>query len=69
MKVSLKIKITKEFKIQLSLLDEEKKESIIVETIPSITFNLNTINICDQNQNSIYFFKKWIENPENYSTY
>ena len=74
MKVNFKINITADFQLLCSILDEQNQKKIIVQTPPSITFNSNTINICkeekeEEAQQKIYFMKKWVENPDDYSTY
>ena len=67
-KVTVKIEITPEYRLKISTINKHE-EKVIVETIPSITFNTNTIDICKENDNAIHFIKQWLENPDNYSTY
>ena len=69
MKVTFKITITKEYTLQITIRDQEGKERIIVETTPTITFNRNSIDICEEKENTLYFFKKWLQHPDDYSTY
>ena len=69
MKVIFKITITKEYKLQLTIRYQEGKERIIVETTPSITFNRNSIDICEEKENTLHFFKNWLQQPDDYSTY
>ena len=70
-KIKIKIEITKENKLKITIIDQDK-ESIILDTIPSITFNTNTIEVCKDteiNEKTIHFMKNWIDNPDDYSTY
>ena len=71
MKVTIKINISKDFKLTLSLIDQQHQEIIIQQEVNStILFNTNTISFFDENnQNSINFIQKWIENPDDFSTY
>ena len=65
-----KIQISKQFTLKCSLINEEEKEIIIKEIIPSIKFNTNTIDLQEkESENVISFMKQWIENPDDYSTY
>ena len=70
MKIKFQIKITKDFKLQYSIINKENKETILTKEInPTIKFNRNTIDISTEDQNSIHFIQKWIENPEDFNTY
>ena len=70
MKVDFKIIISKEYKLKITILNEEGEETIIVEEVtPCIRFNTHTIDICEEGEGAISFMKNWIENPEEYSTY
>ena len=64
MNVSVKIIITKDYKLQIQI------DSIYKEEIePCISFNGNFILIGQEKENSIHFMKEWIENPEDYTMY
>ena len=73
--VVFKIKITPNYHLQIFIITEENKE-IKVKLLSEennkeeyslcISFSSNSISICnEENQNSIYFMKDWIENPDN----
>ena len=73
----LKIIITNDYKLQVKYINSEYKETIIhlsknnqsnVYT-PSITFNENLIDICEETDSNIDFMKEWILNPEEYKLY
>ena len=73
--ISFKIKITNNYKIQCSIINEEKEiiikllsEDLNEEYSSCVSFENNKISICKETNNSIYFLKEWIENPDNYST-
>ena len=76
MKVTIKITITKEYKIQIKYIDSENKETTIKlsendneEIDPCISFNGNFISIGQQNENAIHFMQEWISKPEEYKLY
>ena len=65
-----KIIITQEYKLKLSLIDQEEKETVLQSDFtPLISFDNNHISFQQENQNAIDFMTKWIENPEEYSCY
>ena len=77
MKVTVKITITKEYKIQIKIKDEENREIPVklrdndseYSYNPSISFDDKYISICEENEKSIQFMKEWIEEPEEYKMY
>ena len=77
MNVTIKITITKDYQLQVKLIDFQNKETIVKLSqehqfdyyTPSISFDKNFIRICAQNESAIHFMKKWMEQPEDYSTY
>ena len=54
--VTIKIEITKEYKLQISTINKEGKETNIEEVIPSIRFNRNTINVCSDGEKNNSFY-------------
>ena len=73
--VDFKIIITKNYKLQCSTIDSNNTETNIniqnnktKEYLPSISFGNLFISICqDENDKTIEFIQKWIENPEDYT--
>ena len=66
MNVTIKITITKEYKLIIQIDSKETKEE---EINPCISFNGNFIEIGRENEKTIHFIKEWIENPEEYKMY
>ena len=71
MKVIFKIIITKEFKLTCSYKNKTNGNftSVVSDVIPSILFNVNTIDICVEKEQAIHFLQQWFENPADYFTY
>ena len=75
--IELKIIITNTFTIQCFLIDQENNQIPVYlkeqkeEYIPSVSFDNNTISVCptNTNQNTIYFMKDWLEQPDKYIFY
>ena len=71
----LKLRITKEFKFQCSLLDSNNIETIcqpiptIEQYIPCITFQNDIILFCKNHPNAIHFLKEWFQNPNEFRMY
>ena len=73
--VDFKIIITKEFTLQCFTIDEEGKENFIQlnkenikeEYKPTVLFEKNIISICQEDEKSIEFVKKWIDQPEDFT--
>ena len=71
----LEIYFNKHNQMKCFLVDEENN-SMIIELkkgndiyTPSISFNMNFITICEENENSINFVKDWMEEPEVFKEY
>ena len=69
MKIKFKIKITEEYNLNISIINQQEIELFIEDVIPCISFNENTIKICEEYKQAIHFIQKWFENPEEYVTY
>ena len=65
MKVTIEIIITKEYKLQIKIIDSDFEK----EVDPCISFNGNFITIGEQNEKTIYFMKEWIQQPEQFILY
>ena len=61
MNIIFKITITKNYKLTVSIIQEGKEEIIHQEVSPCITFNTNTIELFQENDNYIHFVQNWIE--------
>ena len=75
MKVTLKIRITKQYKLQIKIVYSKIKEKFVSlsedneEIDPCICFNGNFITIGKENDKTIHFIKQWIENPNEFPLY
>ena len=78
MEVLFKLKLTKEYNLQCSIILENSTEMIIHLSqdercvyVPSITFHTNTISLCEEihGTNTINFIKEWIEQPNDFKLY
>ena len=72
--VTFKIIFTKEYLLQIRIIDSSNEETIIKLSDdeyynPTINFDDNFISINKQNNNSIHFIKQWFDNPFKYQTY
>ena len=74
-KVTLKITITENYQLKVSIIDSNSKKTMISlnkdQTIfvPSIGFEVNTISVCENKENDVHFMKDWFEHPEDYKLY
>ena len=75
--VITKIIITKQYQLQIKLIDSNQKE-IKIDLFndqsqdyynPSISFENNIIKFFEETQQSICFLKEWIEHPEVYKEF
>ena len=77
MKVLFKIVINEEYYLKCSIIDSENKEIEIKlkdqqtqeYNVPCITFDENKIFVCKNNEKTIHFVQKWIENPKDNTKY
>ena len=70
MNAILKIKITDNFKLLYSIISKANQEIIHQEEIiPCILFKSNSIEIGVEDEQTIHFMQKWIEEPDDYKTY
>ena len=65
MNITLKIIITKDYKLLIQIDSKYTKEEINL----CICFNSNFIEIGKENENSIHFIQEWLTNPEEYKIY
>ena len=75
MNITFIITITDTYKLKCSIINDKEQEIFITlknkqeEYIPCITFNNNTISLCQEEENRIEFMQQWIKNPEEFITY
>ena len=77
MRSTIKILITRNYLLQIKLIQNQTNETIIYLSdtnqeeynTPSITFDGNFIKVCENTNNQIHFLQKWIENPDDYTEY
>ena len=73
--ISLKISITKDYKLQIKSIDSQNKENIVKLTnnqeiyTPCICFKGNFITICEENESAIHFMKEWFDDPKQFKFY
>ena len=75
----IKIIITKDYKLQVKLIDSENKETLVQLSenkqeeeefyIPCISFNGNFISVCQNSDTAIHFMEDWLTQPEEFTLY
>ena len=75
--IQFKVRINEQYKLQVSYVDSENKETIIQLNNqnqelyhPVISFKDNKITVCSENKDdAIHFMEDWFKEPENFKTY
>ena len=74
----IKIIITKDYKLQVKLIDSENIETLVQLTenkqeeelyTPCISFNGNFISVCQNSDSAIHFMEDWLTKPVEFTLY